>query len=74
MRSIDIRIKVKSDGEWVLPPLPDVEPGEYQAVLVLEAEKPSPVRQPLVLPALDLGPWPENLSLRREDMYGDDGR
>ncbi len=22
----------------------------------------------------DFGPWPEGLSLRREDMYGDDGR
>lgn len=26
------------------------------------------------LPVFDLGPWPEGLSLRREDMYGDDGR
>lgn len=25
-------------------------------------------------PVDDLGPWPESLSLRREDMYGDDGR
>ncbi len=25
-------------------------------------------------PVDDLGPWPEGLSLRREDMYGDDGR
>lgn len=26
------------------------------------------------LPVHDLGPWPEGLSLRREDIYGDDGR
>ena len=26
------------------------------------------------LPVHDFGPWPEGLSLRREDMYGDDGR
>ncbi len=25
-------------------------------------------------PVDDLGPWPEGLSLRREDMYGDEGR
>jgi hypothetical protein len=25
-------------------------------------------------PVRDYGPWPEGLSLRREDMYGDDGR
>lgn len=27
----------------------------------------------LDFPVDDLGPWPEGLSLRREDMYGDDG-
>ncbi|MGI8586387.1 MAG: metallophosphoesterase [Chloroflexia bacterium] len=31
-------------------------------------------REPLNLPTLDLGPWTEGLSLRREDMYGDDER
>ena len=31
-------------------------------------------RPPLYLPVDDLGPWPEGLSLRREDMYGDDER
>ncbi len=30
--------------------------------------------EPLDFPVDDLGPWPEGLSLRREDMYGDDGR
>ncbi len=25
-------------------------------------------------PVDDLGPWPDNLTLRREDMYGDEGR
>ncbi len=28
----------------------------------------------LDFPVDDLGPWPDGLSLRREDMYGDDGR
>ena len=31
-------------------------------------------QEPLDFPVDDLGPWPEDLSLRREDMYGDDGR
>ncbi len=31
-------------------------------------------KQSLDFPVDDLGPWPEGLSLRREDMYGDDGR
>ncbi len=31
-------------------------------------------KEPLDFPVDDLVPWPEGLSLRREDMYGDDGR
>ena len=28
----------------------------------------------LDFPVISVGKWPEDLSLRREDMYGDDGR
>lgn len=28
----------------------------------------------LDFPVIHVGQWPEDLSLRREDMYGDDGR
>jgi len=31
-------------------------------------------RKPLDFPVISVGKWPENLSLRREDMYGDNGR
>ena len=31
-------------------------------------------RKPLEFPVISVGKWPEDLSLRREDMYGDDGR
>lgn len=31
-------------------------------------------KESLDFPVDDLGPWPEGLSLRREDMYGDSGR
>ncbi|MCB1717156.1 MAG: hypothetical protein KDK05_18685 [Candidatus Competibacteraceae bacterium] len=31
-------------------------------------------QESLDFPVDDLGPWPEGLSLRREDIYGDDGR
>jgi len=31
-------------------------------------------RQPFDFPVISVGQWPEDLSLRREDMYGDDGR
>ncbi len=31
-------------------------------------------RKPLDFPVISVGKWPGDLSLRREDMYGDDGR
>ena len=31
-------------------------------------------KESLDFPVDDLGPWPDGYSLRREDMYGDDGR
>lgn len=31
-------------------------------------------KESLDFPVDDLGPWPDKLSLHREDMYGDDGR
>lgn len=36
--------------------------------------KDSTSKQPLSFPVDDLGPWPDGLSLHREDMYGDNGR
>lgn len=39
------------------------------------APRKTSVKKELVdFPVDDLGPWPAGLSLRREDMYGDDGR
>lgn len=38
------------------------------------ARKASTGAEPLDFPVDDLGPWPDGLSLRRSDIYGDDGR
>ena len=50
-------------------------PGRHKLVVVLE-EQPVPRQpaEPLNLPLLPVESWPENLSLRREDMYNDWGR
>lgn len=39
-----------------------------------EAAKARPTSGPLKLHVFMWGAWPEDLSLRREDMYGDWGR
>lgn len=38
------------------------------------ASQSTAANEPLDFPVDDLGPWPDGLSLRREDMYGYDGR
>lgn len=55
-----------------------VPPGDHTVTIQL-LERP-PRQEPVLpfdvnaLPVHDFGPWPENLSLRREDIYGEDGR
>lgn len=78
MTQIHTRICVGPDGRITGVVPPDVPPGEHEATITLV---PSPVRQKPTkkfrvedLPKHDLGPWPEGLSLRREDIYDDDGR
>lgn len=34
----------------------------------------APRKQAPGFPVISVGAWPEGLSLRREDLYGDDGR
>ena len=55
----------------------DVPTGRHRVVLIVEeAPLPEPPQPPTMddWPVHDVGPWPEGLSLRREDLYGDDGR
>jgi hypothetical protein len=75
MRSVELRLKVTPEGQVLFSNLPELEPGEYNAVLVVEAEAVAPLareRGALHLPLIEVGPWPEHLSLRREDLYGDE--
>jgi len=75
MQTIQAIATVNDDGELTLRIPKDIAPGRHKVVLVIDEE---PVQaQDRVLadfPVIDIGPWPEGLSLRREDMYDDDGR
>ena len=75
--TITTRITVSPDG--TIQSATSIPAGTYTASV--EAVDGRPARQmPTLpfdvdaLPKLDLGPWPEGLSLRREDLYGDDDR
>ena len=72
MTVITTRLTVSPDGTIsVADPLPA---GEYPATITV-AGAPRPGK-PFTMdgfPTHDLG-WDDSISLRREDMYGDDGR
>ena len=70
MTVITTRLHVAADGAIsIAETLPA---GDYTATITVP-ESPRPRRSVLDLP-VHHGPWDDKLSLRREDMYGDDGR
>ncbi|HXG91086.1 MAG TPA: hypothetical protein VNN73_01800 [Blastocatellia bacterium] len=75
MKTIETTATVTEDGKLIAQVNGDISPGEHRVVVVIDEQ---PVRKqerpPLNFPVDYYGPWPENLSLRREDMYDDDGR
>lgn len=74
MRAVMTRLTVTEDGRIEGPAPAELGPGEHEVVLVID-EKAQPKGRFRVedLPQHDLG-WDDRVSLRREDMYGDDGR
>lgn len=75
MKSIETTAKVTEDGMLTLPAPSGTPPGEHSVVVVLDDRGPiSAKRVDRELPVLHCGRWPENLSLRREDLYGDSER
>lgn len=77
MHVVETQATVTPDRELVVRvQLPaDMAPGPHRVVVVVE-ESPQmqPPTGPLNLPLLQADSWPADLSLRREDMYGDWGR
>ncbi|MGH2351784.1 MAG: hypothetical protein ACRDI2_11690 [Chloroflexota bacterium] len=75
MKAIETMALVSPDGTLTARVPPDVAPGEHHVVLVIDGQPPQQQkRPPLNLPKIHVGAWPADLSLRREDMYGDAGR
>jgi len=80
MKTIETDIIVSHDGHARidLKLSADVPPGRYPAVIVLDERPAQAVPRGAGyladFPVHDFGPWPENLSLQRADLYGDDER
>jgi hypothetical protein len=75
MKTLHTQAQVNPNGQLTVDIPVNMPPGKYQVVLVIE-EHPAEKKKspPQDFPVISVGSWPENLSLRREDMYGDDGR
>jgi hypothetical protein len=72
MTTIETAIVVDDQGKATIQLPVSVVPGAYRAVVVIDA--PAAARVPLTFSAHDVGPWPEGFTVRREEIYGDDGR
>jgi hypothetical protein len=74
MNEIRTRIQVGRDHTITGIAPPDVPPGEHVATITI-SPPPIPEKRSRVadLPVHDI-PWDGSISLRREDMYADDGR
>jgi hypothetical protein len=74
MATVRVRLHVDEQGRVSGRVAPAVPPGDYTAALVLPPERAVDAPSQLDWPVHDSGPWPADLSLRREELYGDDGR
>ncbi len=72
MKTIQTTILVDDEGKATIQLTPDVTPGRHQAVVVID--EPAHSSAPMTFSAHDVGGWPEGFTVRREDIYGDNGR
>lgn len=73
MRTIETTAVVTPDHTITVQLPADVPVGQCRVVVVVDTpagERPFPYN----LPVYDVGPWPEGFTVRREQIYGDDGR
>jgi hypothetical protein len=73
MTSIQTTLTVRPDGTAVCRLPASVPAGDHSAVVTLKDD--APAKDSMApLPLIEMPDWPADLSLHREDMYGDDGR
>ncbi|PSB25311.1 hypothetical protein [Stenomitos frigidus] len=75
MITIEAIATVTPEGKVTIQLPATIPPGNHKLVLVID-EQPvtTEKRPPFDFPTHSVGAWPDNLSLRREDMYDDWGR
>lgn len=76
MRALTVTAVVRPDHMLLVQVPEDILPGSYQVVVVLQEEDSTPQRDRFLAnwPVHQTGPVDPNMTFRREDIYGDDGR
>ncbi len=72
MRTLDTTARITAAGTLTLQVPPDLAPGEYHIVVMIDEELPvRPLRPPLQLAAYPVGLTTPAHTFRREDLYDD---
>jgi hypothetical protein len=76
MRALTLTAVVRPDHTLTVQVPEDIPSGSHPVVIILDSPPSSPgmATSEWRLPVHDVGPWPEGFTLRRADIYGDDGR
>lgn len=75
MRTIDTKGMVTPDRTLQVRVPDDIPPGEHHVVVIIEEAVTQPrVKPPFDFPIDRYGSWPSDVSLRREEMYDNEGR
>ena len=76
MKTITAQIEVPETGTITLPVPTGLQPGVHAVLVVIEEDVESPLRVKSFddFPVDSVGTWHGDKSLRRENLYGDDGR
>ncbi len=74
MLTVKTKVHITEDGTLEVRVPTDLPPGDHEAVIVVNP--PGPVKPRFRVAELPIHeePWDGSISLRREDLYGDDGR
>lgn len=76
IKTVDTFVTVPEDRTVMLQLPPDVTTGPHRIIAIIEEPAtvlPEPAKD-FVFPVIADAHWPEDMPLRREDLYGDDGR
>jgi hypothetical protein len=74
MTRVEAMAIVSQDGTLTVQVPPEVSPGTHQVVVLIDEQSVDATATRSDFPVHDLGPWPADLPLRREDMYDEWGR